>query len=173
MVSSAKYEGFAVEAGGQLRTELVRTLSDGGVRLNAYAETLLAHSAFDKPARQRLQIAVLTVERLGLEKGAVLSQVFTAARNRGLEFCPLTAGPYLRLALTDQVNAPDSVLSAGRSPAGAIHIASKPVSADVAYPKGFYLRIVDGEAWLRGYCCDDTYVWTPEQLFAFLLPGNQ
>jgi hypothetical protein len=60
------------------------------------------------------------------------------------------------LAMIGQSNAPD--LSAGRAPTGAIHVASEPLSRDVEYPKGFYLRIVDGQAWLRGYRCDDTYV---------------
>ncbi|MHA7281768.1 hypothetical protein [Arthrobacter sp. TMS2-4] len=51
----------------------------------------------------------------------------------------------------------------------AIHIASEPVSEDVEYPKGFYLRIVDGQSWLRGYRCDATYVWSPEQRVAFVV----
>lgn len=166
-------EALTLQVGGQLRTELVKTLREGGVRLNGYAETLLAHPTFDNPARQELRIVVRSVEQLGLEKGAVLSQVFAVASTQGFEFCPLPAGPYLRLALTAQENAPDSVLSAGRSPTGAIHVASKPVSTHVEYPKGFYLRAVDGEAWLRGFCCDDTYVWTPEQRFIFAVGNSQ
>lgn len=173
MISTAKIEGVLVQVGGQPRTQLKRALSDAGVQLNAYAETLLAHSTFDDPASQALRIVERTVEQLGFREGAVLSQVFAAARSQGLELCPLAVGPYLRLALTDQANAPDSVLSAGRSPAGAIHVASEPVSDDVECPKGFYLRVVDGQAWLRGYCCDDTYVWTPEQRVAFLLPESE
>ncbi|GAA1107905.1 hypothetical protein [Arthrobacter flavus] len=173
MIRAAKIEGLLVQVDGRPRTQLVMTLRDAGVQLNTYAETLLAHSTFDDPPGQTLRIVERTVEQLGLEQGAVLSQVFAAARKQGLELCPLTVGPYLRLALTDQANAPDLVLSAGRSPAGAIHIGSEPVSEDVKYPKGFYLRVVDGQAWLRGYCCDDTYVWTPEQRFVFLLPESE
>jgi hypothetical protein len=96
--------------------------------LNAHAETLLAHPAFDAPEGQSLRIVERTVEELGLEHGAVQSQVFTAARNHGLELCPLVTGPYLRLAMMDQSNAPDSVLSTGRAPTGAIHVASEPLS---------------------------------------------
>lgn len=172
MMSTASTEGSLVRVGGKSRTELVQLLRDADVQLNAHAETLLTHSAFDNPVEQTLQIVDRTVEQLGLESGGVQSQVFAAGRSQGLELCPLVTGPYLRLALMDQVNAPDSVLSAGRGPAGAIHIASQPVSEDVQYPKGFYLRVVDGQAWLRGYGCDDTYVWTPEQRLAFLLPSD-
>lgn len=60
--------------------------------------------------------------------------------------------------------------SAGRAPSGALHIASEPLSDDEAYPKGFYLRVVDGETWLRGFRCDDTYEWGPEQLLALVQP---
>lgn len=129
-------------------------------------------SPFDATAGQTLRIVERTVEQLGLTEGAVLPELFAAARNQGLELCPLVVGPYLRLEMMKQGNAPDSVLSAGRSPAGAIHVASEPISDDVDYPKGFYLRVVDGQPWLRGYCCDDTYVWTPEQRVAFLLPES-
>ncbi|MET4097433.1 hypothetical protein [Arthrobacter sp. UYCu712] len=173
MMSKAKSESFAVRVGGQSRTEVVRSLRDAGVQLNAHAETLLAHPAFDEPADRTLRIVERTVEQLGLLEGAVQSQVFATARSQGLELCPLVTGPYLRLALMDQSNAPDSVLSAGRGPAGAIHVASEPVSEDVEYPKGFYLRVVAGQPWLRGYGCDDTYVWAPEQRIAFLLPKSE
>lgn len=169
-MSPAKAGGIVVHVGGRSRTQLAGALHDAGVQLNAYAETLLAQSTFDNPARQALRIVERTVKELGFEEGAVQSQVFAAARNQGLELCPLVAGPYLRLALAGQGNAPDSVLSGGHAPAGAVHIASEPVNEDVEYPKGFYLRVVGRQAWLRGYCCDDTYVWTPEQRFAFLLP---
>ena len=92
MMSTAKVEGFIVQVGGQTRTQLERTLRDAGVHLNAYAETLLAHPAFDDPAGQTLRIVERTVEQLGLEEGAVLFQVFAAARNQGLELCPLAVG---------------------------------------------------------------------------------
>jgi len=59
------------------------------------------------------------------------------------------------------------VLSAGRSPAGALKVASAPLSDDVAFPKGFYLRVVDGTLWLRGFRCDDEYRFTPDDTFAF------
>lgn len=170
MMSTAQSEGLVIQVGGQPRSELIQSLRHAGIHLNTYAETLLAHPAFAAPVRQTLRIVERTVEQLGLQDGAVQPKVFATARNQGLELCPLVAGPYLRLVLTDQENAPDSVLSAGRAPTGAIHVASEPVSEDVEYPKGFYLRVVENQPWLRGYRCDDTYVLAPEQRLAFLLP---
>jgi hypothetical protein len=172
MVSTAKVKGFGVRVGGLSRAEVVQLLHSKGVLLNVHAETLLAHPEFEAPKGHGFLIVERTVEDLGFEYGAVQSRIFTAAMNQGLELCPLVTGPYLRLAMMGQANALDSVLSAGRAPAGAIHVASEPVSDDVEYPKGFYLRVVDGQAWLRGYRCDDEYVWAPDQRLAFLLPGD-
>ena len=173
MTSTARIESLTVQVGGQSRPELLQSLHAAGVQLNAHAETLLAYPAFDAPAARTLRIVERTVEQLGFEHGGVQSQVFAAARQQGLELCPLVTGPYLRLAMMNQANAPDSILSAGRGPTGAIHIASEPVSEDVEYPKGFYLRVVDGQPWLGGYCCDDTYIWAPGQRLAFLLPEDK
>lgn len=172
MISTAKDEGFVVRVGGRSRAEVVQLLLNKGVLLNSHAETLLAHPAFEATRSQTLRIVERTVDELGFKHGAVQPRIFAAARNQGLELCPLVTGPYLRLAMMDQANAPDSVLSAGRAPTGAIHVASEPLSNDVEDPKGFYLRVLDGQPWLRGYRCDDTYVWEPEQRLAFLMPAG-
>lgn len=164
-------DGLWITTGGEPRDELLRRLGEADVLLNAHAETLLAHAAFDDPPARRMHVVRRTVGSLGLRDGGTLPQVLTAAADQGLAPCPLTTGPYLRLALTDQPDAPDSVLSAGRAPSGAIHVVSEPVSQDVEHPKGFYLRVVDGQAWLRGFRCDDTYVWGPEQEVALVGPG--
>lgn len=165
-------DGIGVRVGTQSRDGLRQRLRDAGVHLNTHAETLLAHPSFDEPAGRTLRIVHRTVEQLGLGEGGARSEVFAAARRHGLEPCPLVTGPYLRLAMPGQHTAPDSVLSAGRAPTGAVHVASEPVTSDPEYPKGFYLRVVDGRQWLRGYRCDDTYVFTPEQRLAFVLPGD-
>src|SRR6478752_3795034 len=118
MISAANGEGFVVRVGGQPRNEVMELLRRGDVLLNVHAETLLAHPAFDAPEGQSLRIVERTVEQLGFSQGAVQSEVFSAAKNQGLALCPLVAGPHLRLAMMGQSNAPDSILSAGRAPAG-------------------------------------------------------
>lgn len=112
-----------------------------------------------------------SVADLGLPDGCTLPQILAAAKERGFLPCPPDMGPYLRLALMEQEQAPDSVLSAGRVPTGALHVLSEPLSEDYRYPKGFYLRVVDGARWLRGYWCDDDYVWPPESQVALCLPA--
>lgn len=159
-----------LRVGGLSRAELMGALNSIGVFFNAHAEILFANVAFDERAGQDVVIIERTVGELGLTDGAVLSQIFTAAQKQGLLVCPADTGPYLRLALRTQATAPDSVMSSGRAPTGAVTVASAPLSEDDEYPKGFYLRVVDGRPWLRGYQCDDQHVWSPEDSFAFQLP---
>ncbi|WP_241988787.1 hypothetical protein [Cryobacterium sp. TMT1-2-2] len=156
-----------LNVGGSTRAELRTKLGSHGVLLNAYADMLLDHTVFDPRAQEEIKIIERNVGELGLRTGATLLEVFAVARERGFALCPPDTGPYLRLAMASQANAPDSVLSAGRSPVGALKVASAPFSDDVAYPKGFYLRVVDGQQWLRGFRCDHEYLFSPEDRFAF------
>ncbi len=164
-------EPTRLSVGGASRADLRTALQSHGVLLNAHAETLLDHEAFDVREPVELTVVVRDLAELGLGDGGSLQEVFTAAREQGLSLCPPDTGPYLRLALRSQPNAPDSVLSAGRSPAGAIKVAAAPLSDDVEFPKGFYLRVVDGVRWLRGYRCDDEYRFAAGDRFAFTLPS--
>lgn len=159
-----------VIVGGQSRENLLAQLGLAGVSLNDSAKILMANPLFDLTEKRDYLVEERTVGELCDGHGAMLSELFAAAVHHGLELCPLIMGPYLRLAMPVQENASDSVLSGGRPPAGAIHIASGPVNDDVNYPKGFYLRVVDGRLWLRGFRCDDSYVLGPESRFAFVLP---
>lgn len=156
-----------LQVGGSTRAALLQALRANDVSLNAHAETLLDHAVFDDDVSREITVIERTVGDLGLTHGATLPQIFAAARERGLELCPATTGPYLRLAMAVQESAPDSVMSAGRAPSGAVTIASAPLSDDVDYPKGFYLRVVDDRQWLRGYRCDDEHLWSPDDCFAF------
>ncbi|MFF1573704.1 hypothetical protein ACFVWR_13205 [Leifsonia sp. NPDC058292] len=159
-----------LQVGGSTRRELRAALRSNDVMLNAYAETLLDHPVFDLREPEVVRIVECSVAELELSVGATLPEVFSAAREHGLELTPPDTGPYLRLALASQANAPDSVLSAGRSPAGALKVASAPLTVDPSFPKGFYLRVVDGTPWLRGFRCDDEYRFSPDDRFAFQLP---
>lgn len=164
---SPEPEPLEVQVGGLAREELRAALQARGVALNAHAETLLAHPVFDDRAGEPIVVVARTVAVLGEPDGATLPGVFAAAAAQGLRLCPPDTGPYLRLALTEQADSTDSVLSAGRAPADAITVASPPLDDDVDYPKGFYLRVVDGRPWLRGYRCDDLHVFAPSDRFAF------
>ena len=156
--------------GGLSRDVLREALAAQGIALNAYAETLLEHSAFDDRTEQTVRVTRCSVAELGRPDGGTLPQILAAAAAAGLRPCPLRTGPFLRLALMGQEQAPDAMLSAGRAPTGALHVLSAPLSEDHEVPKGFYLRVVDGTVWLRGYRCDDEYVMPPESQLVLRVP---
>lgn len=158
-----------MRVGGSDGSALREALAAADVRLNASAEQLLADPVLSE-ARTPETITVVerTVADLGLSDGGVLSAIFAAAEDAGLALCPIATAAHLRLAWTDQENAPDSVLRAGRAPSGACTVASPRPPGEG--PAGFYLRVIEGVPWLRGYHCDDEHRWSPTDRFIFRSP---
>lgn len=159
-----------VRIGGLSRAGLMRSLEVASVRLNASAETLLEDPVFDSGAAQTVTtigIVECSVADLGLDDGGSLTQILARAREHGLTPCPPFAGPYLRLATPGQATAPDSVMSNGHAPTGSVTIASDRLRTEYSYPRGFYLRAVDGQLWLRGYRCAEDAPWRPHDRFIF------
>jgi len=153
------------------RSDLLSALRHEDVGLNQSAETLLDDPVFDHPSRQSITVVEGSIRELGLVgDDAVLPRIYQAGQQHGLRLCPPITGPYLRLALRSQPNAPDAILSNGRAPTGSLTVASAPLRTDVDHPKGFYLRVIDNRPWLRGYRCDDTHAWNPDDRFLFEAP---
>ncbi|HET8664955.1 MAG TPA: hypothetical protein VFM08_11625 [Nocardioides sp.] len=174
MTTSLHFGRRTVRVGGLSREELLSALAAAGVRLNASAERLLDDPMFtsgEARAVQSVDVVEQTVGQLGLTDGATLVDILAAAEEQGLLRCPPYAGPYLRLAMLDQPAAPDSILSNGRPPSGAVHVASARLRREYDYPRGFYLRVVDATPWLRGYRCTDESPWSAGDRFAFRSPG--
>lgn len=167
MIDGTVRTAWSIDVGRLSRGDLIERLDAHGVERNVYAEILLADAVFPERARETVAIVEQSVADLGLPDGATLSRVFDAAARRGFGLCPPVTAPYLRLATLDQASAPDSILSTGRAPTGSLHVASPVLRADHDYPKGFYLRVIDGVPWLRGYRCDDEYVLSPGDRLAF------
>lgn len=156
-----------MQVGALSRVQLLTALAAAGVGLNASAEVLLAHEMFDQQQAETFDVVQRTVEQLGLPDGAPLSTVLATAQAQGLALCPLVTGPYLRLAMLDQESAPDSVMSNGSAPSASLTVASAPLDATDVLPKGFYLRVVDGRPWLRGYHATDEHLWSPGDCLVF------
>ncbi|WP_396276990.1 hypothetical protein [Glutamicibacter creatinolyticus] len=153
---------FEVTVGGLSRYELIAALNSQRVQLNAHAQTLLDNAVFGENTKQhRISVVERSVSDLGLPDGGTLKQVFDAAQMHGLKLCPPTAGPYLRLAMTNQESSTDFVMSRGHAPDGSYTVAAPTLNDDDEYPRGFYLRVVNGQLWLRGYRCDDLHQWRP------------
>lgn len=167
-----RIDRLEVSVGGLSRAELRRALTSRNINLNAHAETLLGADVFDRGAPRVVTVTERTVAALGGAEGATLPEILELAREGGLLTCPADTGPYLRLTLNDQATSADSVMSTGRAPEGSLTIASAPLSDDDDYPKGFYLRVVDGRPWLRGYRCDDEHIRSGGDRFVFCLPSH-
>lgn len=169
MAETAHVERLEIAVGGLSRAELLSRLSSRGVLLNEHAETLLEDAVFDKRAIRAIEVTGRTVGDLGLPDGVTLPQILESAQQQGLLLCPADTGPYLRMVLSEQAASLDSVMSTGTAPDGALTVAAETLSDDDDYPKGFYLRVVDGQAWLRGYRCDDEHPWSADDRFIFRL----
>lgn len=156
------------------RPRLLESLQRARIHLNASAQTLLEAPVFDEPAPQSVTLVERALSELGLKAGAALPRIFDAAQSHGLSLCPVATGPYLRLAWLSQPNAPDAIMSNGRAPTASLTIAAPPLRpGEDDYPKGFYLRVINGRPWLRGYRCDLTYGWNPDDRFVFSISHPQ
>lgn len=171
-ILDARLDGGSLEVtvGGLSRDDLNSALSSQQIQLNAHAQTLLDDAAFDDANTQQvITVVERSVSHLGLTDGGTLSHVLDAAQKHGLKLCPPTAGPYIRLAMAQQESSTDLVMSRGRAPEGSYTVAAPTLRDDDEYPKGFYLRAVNGQPWLRGYRCDDMHLWSPDDQFIFQL----
>ncbi|MGI8384182.1 helicase [Robertmurraya sp. P23] len=158
-----------VEAGGHTKWELIEKLQQSSILINEYGERLLIDDKFKaSETKYILQTVELTVGNLGFPEGANTDEIFKKANELGLELCPIELGPYLRLQYLDQPEGSSgNSLQKHQAPSGSITIASEILTEDDDFPKGFYLRRINGELWLRGYRADHLHVWNPDDHFIF------
>lgn len=158
-----------VDVGGLTKSQLFHKLQQYSILMNEYAERLLADERFTTSnTKYNLQTVEITVGDFGFPDGTTTAQIFNRASELGLELCPLELGPYLRLEFLDQPeDYSANLLKRHQAPSGSITIASKFLTEDDDFPKGFYLRRINEELWLRGYCADHLHVWNPNDHFIF------
>ncbi len=148
----------------------LQMLKERGILTNPYAETYISHPCFPARGRGEMTAAILSLEELGLERGASLDELFQLIKETQFAPCPPDTGFFLRLTWTDQPQSQDSVLTGThRSPDQAVTVLSEPLERDDSFPKGLYLRKVDGHLWLRGYVCDPAYRFPGDALFALAI----
>ncbi|WP_411736179.1 helicase [Paenibacillus sp. M2] len=158
-----------VDVGGLTKPQLIQKLDQYSILLNKYGKQLLNDERFIvSNTKQSLQTVELTVRQLGFSDGATTLQLFRRANELGLDCCPVELGPYLRLQYLDQPEIVSTHISEERkAPSGSITIASEALTEDIDFPKGFYLRRINDEFWLRGYLADHLHVWSPHDRFIF------
>jgi len=158
-----------VEVGGLTKTQLTLKLQQNSIMMNAYGEMLLDDERFTiSDTKYSIQTVELTVANLGFSNGATLPQLYKRADELGLDLCPPELGPYLRLDYMEQPEGnPKNLIQGKQAPSGSITIASEILTEDDDFPKGFYLRKMNGKLWLRGYIADQLHVWNPNDHFIF------
>ncbi|MBI0580000.1 helicase [Neobacillus cucumis] len=163
-----------VEVGGLTKSQLIQKLQQVSILMNKYGERLFADDKFTtSDTKYSLTTVELTVTDLGFPDGATTAQLFKKAFELGLELCPLELGPHLRLEYLDQREGYlGNVSQQHQAPSGAIIIASEILTKDDDFPKGFYLRRINGVLWLRGYIADNLHVWKSEDHFIFVKQKN-
>jgi len=90
---------------------------------------------------------------------------------QGLALCPLATAVHLRLVHTERESS-DPELRRQQPPEGALKIASPILDPHLEIPKGFYLRTVEGQRWLRGYWCSLDFVLPPTMTYVFAHAGD-
>ncbi|MDS0816832.1 hypothetical protein, partial [Lacticaseibacillus paracasei] len=99
--------------------------------------------------------------------------IFQKAESIGWQLCPLELAVYLRLQWQGQEKSTNNILHKHEAPQDAVTVASPVIDPDPNHPKGFYLRNIDGQLWLRGYICDDEYVFFIQRIDLPLAVGNR
>lgn len=158
-----------IRVGGMSKQELLRELRGRNIQLNNAAQTLFAADRFITTTTvANFETIELTVADLDFPQGATTAQLFAAAAARGLSLCPLELGPHFRLQYLDQSEGFwGHAQTQHQAPPGSITIASAPLTDDDDFPKGFYLRRIKGELWLRAYHAGAEHVWNPKDHFVF------
>lgn len=158
-----------VEVGGLTKSQLLQKLQQNSILMNKFGERLFADDKFTISEKiYSVRTVELTVCDLGFPEGATIPRVYKKANQVGLKLCPLELGPYLRLKYLDQPEGYSGKPSwRHRSPYGAVKIGSEILSEDVDFPKGFYLRRIEGVLWLRGYIADDLHTLDPDDHIIF------
>lgn len=152
-----------------LRAEQIPArLRERGILMNHYAEEYMAHPRFSTTHPDEMTVTIAALKEIGLENGGTLGAIFRHVSGSSLKPCPVSTGLFLRLAWTDQPQSQNSILSGThQAPDQAVTVLSEILEENDAFPKGLYLRNVDGMLWLRGYTCDAAYCFPGDALFAF------
>lgn len=151
------------------KEQLPGILKEHNIFINSYAEELFKHKEFRTDSfPDEVQVVIASLEELGFQNGATLGEIFSSLPEHRLKPCHVNTGLFLRLAWKEQEQSADPVLTGThRAPDKAVTVLSHALESDDAFPKGLYLRNVEGKLWLRGYVCDMAYRWSAGDLFAF------
>lgn len=160
---------ITLTVGGIQHESILPILQKNNIRTNEYARVFMDHPDFQSNAPQSpVRLMITTPKELGWEHSVAFPGILGVAKQHGLQPCAPCVGLYLRLHLLNQPVSKSLTLSCTQqAPEGAITVVSQLLDSRPDFPRGLYLRNVGGELWLRGYVCDDAYMWNPTDVFVF------
>ena len=160
---------YQIRIGGMAKEELLKKINEKSIRLNPLAENLIKSELFQMTeTKEVINLTEITLEELGMVEGKTgLLDIFERAKEVGLAICLPEVALFLRLSYVED---PEShgFEKKYRTPHGAVTVASEILDEDPGFPKGFYLRKVDGDYWLRGYTCDYEHQFSLDETFIFM-----
>lgn len=164
----------AITYEGLEKDKLLEKLQQSGMRLNEYANEIFQSPLYSPSAFSYTATVVeLSLADIGLMSGGSLGEIRNCMEVFGLSYCPLELAPYIRLSkLYDKDQTELEEKKWGKAPPNSITIFSEPVLKDDNFPKGFYIRTINGNPWLRGYRCSADYVWDPNDRMIFKMDIN-
>jgi len=147
-----------IKLGTGLKTadDFRKSLKDNGFSIGDWANDILGKPAFTvAPEETEIDLVVVSVAELGFKNGATREQIYTRAKERGLNLCPAQVGPQLRLQYKDQ---PDGEV---------LIVAMEPITASGGTLRLFHVLRRDSDLWL--YSCYDGpgFVWNSDVRFVF------
>ena len=147
--------------------QILHELEENHILINHYAKEYFRHPLFYDTEQEVLSVFITSLSEIGMKDGGTLNEIRGKISELGMKPCNPSAGFLLRLAWVDQPPSSNSVLSGThKAPDMAVTVLSDILEPDDSFPKGLYLRNVDGRLWLRGYVCDDTFRFDPADMFA-------
>ena len=130
-------------------------LLQNGFRIGDWANDILEKTELSSE-KKSIDLVKISVEELGLTKGAYKKDIYKKAFELGLKLCPPEIGPHLRL----QYNNQEKLES--------LQIAMEPISDSTGHFSEF--RIVhspDGYLWLVGDHKHPDNFWKSDEFFVF------
>ena len=147
-----------IKLGTGLKTadDFRKSLKDNGFSIGDWANDILGKPAFTvAPEETEIDLVVVSVAELGFKNGATREQIYTRAKERGLNLCPAQVGPQLRLQYKDQ---PDGEV---------LIVAMEPITGSGGPLKLFRVRRDDSALWLSSYYGQPGHVWYSAYRFVF------
>jgi hypothetical protein len=158
--------------GGISKERLLASLYETHIQLNDAAKTLFASDLFVVSGTRRyLHTIEVAVVDLDFSEGATMPEIQKMAQENGLVLPPLELGPHMRLQYLDQIEGSiGHQKTKNQAPPESLTIASAPICENHEFPKGFYLRRIEGILWLRGYRDDLEHIYNPRDRLIFCMP---